>query len=224
MSHLVVLRPEPGAHTTERRAEAAGWRALSVPLFRIEPRRWTPPDPRDFDALLMTSANAAGEAGPALAPFTRLPLYAVGEATGKAARGAGFGDIIIGAGTSADIVRRLRADRRRRILHLAGEQVREFDESGLQVARIAVYASVATEAEGLGEALSGAPIALLHSPRSARRLGELCDARAIDRGAVAIVAISPGALSEAGHGWRAAVAAEAPTDAAMLAAARGVAG
>ncbi|MCA1749948.1 MAG: uroporphyrinogen-III synthase [Sphingomonadales bacterium] len=111
--HLVILRPTPGAHVTQRRAEAQGWRTAMVPLFSIEARDWSAPDPEAFDAVLMTSANAAGEAGAALAPFTRLPAYAVGEATGRAARGAGFDDVVIGAGTSEDAADRLRADGRR---------------------------------------------------------------------------------------------------------------
>ncbi|MFN2258828.1 MAG: uroporphyrinogen-III synthase, partial [Parasphingopyxis sp.] len=195
-----------------------------VPLFSIEARDWSAPDPEAFDAVLMTSANAAGEAGAALAPFTRLPVYAVGEATGRAARGAGFGDVVIGAGTSGDAAHRLRADGRRRVLHLAGEEVRDFDGTELEVTRIAVYASVPTAAEGLEQALAGAPIALVHSPRAGGRFAELCDERGIPRQAIALVAISAAALAEAGANWRVAAAAAQPNDAAMLAAAAGLAG
>lgn len=222
--HLVILRPEPGAHVTQRRAEAHGWRTVSVPLFRIEPRAWTAPEADAFDSVLLTSANAAGEAGARLARFTRLPAYAVGEATGRAARGAGFSEVLVAAGSSADAADRLRADGRRRILHLAGENVRDFDCSGLDVTRIAVYASVATDAEGLAEALAGAPVVLLHSPRAAHRFAQLCEERGIARAAVALVAISEAALREAGGGWRAGLAAREPNDAAILAAAQTLAG
>lgn len=214
---IVVLRPEPGAGTTRRRAEAEGWEAVSVPLFRIEARAWSPPEARQFDAVLMTSANAAGEGGPALARYARLPLYAVGEATAKAARGAGFDDIVAGRDGVATIADRLRAEGKRRILHIAGADTRPFDETGLEVARVAVYASEPTEAGALAEALAGEPIVLLHSARAAARFAGLVDAAGIPRDRIALVAISAAALAGAGEGWRAAAAAEHPGDDDMLA-------
>ena len=220
---LVILRPQPGASATQRRAEARGWETAVVPLFRIEPRDWEPPDPRDFDAVLMTSANAAGEAGPGLDRYRRLPLYAVGEATAKAARGAGFDDIVSGAGGVAELADRLRNDGMERVLHLAGEDVRAFDDHDLSVVRLPVYASVPADPEGLEEALRDCPVVALHSPRAASAFARLCDERGVDRGRIAVAAISRATLAEAGEGWRAAAAAARPSDEALLKAARSLA-
>src|SRR3546814_9776925 len=45
---------------------------------------------QDFDALLLTSAFAAREAGPEIARLATLPVYAVGDATARAAEAAGL--------------------------------------------------------------------------------------------------------------------------------------
>ena len=73
---IVVLRPEPGARATVARIEALGGHALAAPLFAIRPLPWTPPDPADHDALVLTSANAARMAGAGLARVAALPAFA----------------------------------------------------------------------------------------------------------------------------------------------------
>lgn len=223
MSRLVVLRPAPGASQTLERARARGWEASSHPLFRIAALDWTPPAATRFEAVLMTSANAARHGGAGLAGFTGLPLYAVGAATAKAARAAGFADIVAGDRDGAAIAARLRRDGHRHIVHLAGATTRPFDETGLSITRIPVYAAEPCEPEGLEEALKKNPIVLLHSPRAARRFRLWCEARGLDKPGVRLVAISPNALGEAGEGWQAAIAADAPDEAAMFAAAAALA-
>ncbi|NNC73614.1 MAG: uroporphyrinogen-III synthase [Sphingomonadaceae bacterium] len=213
---LIVLRPEPGASATAERAISAGWDAVTAPLFTIVRRGWSPPDPAGFDALMVTSSNAMRHGGAALARYRDLPLYAVGEASADAARGAGIGDIRTNGPDVAALADSLRADGRHSVLHLAGEDVRAFDERGLAVTRVAVYAAEPAEPDGLSGALAEPAIALLHSPRAAARFAEYCDGHAIDRAAIAIAAISPAALHEAGGGWRSAVVAEKPGDAALL--------
>lgn len=213
---LIVLRPEPGAGETAARAERAGWDVIIAPLFTIAPRAWAMPAVDDFDALMMTSANAARHGGEGLAQFGDLPLYAVGKATAKAAEEAGFENIRVHGPNAGALADALRADRRSKILHLAGEEARPFDESGLMVTRIAVYAARPAEPPGLAEALSEPVVALLHSPRAAGRFADWCNANRIARASVAIAAISPAALHEAGGGWRGAVVAEEPRDAALI--------
>jgi len=221
---LVILRPQPGAAATQARAEAAGWRTVVAPMFAVTALRWDPPDAETFDALLMTSANAARHGGEALARYTGLPLYAVGAETADAARNAGFARIETGDSDGAAMADRLRADGRRAVLHLAGSEGRRFDERGLTITRRAVYASEPTEAQGLAEALSPGAVVLLHSPRAARHFARWCDADGARRDGIALVAISNAALAEAGPGWAAAAASPAPSDAAMLAAAANVLG
>ena len=97
MRRVLVLRPEPGATATLRRARERGLEAEAVPLFEVEPVEWSVPDPSDFDALLLTSANAVRHGGPGLQALRELPVHAVGEATARAAREAGFAVATIGA-------------------------------------------------------------------------------------------------------------------------------
>lgn len=224
-AHLVILRPEPGASETLERARADGWEATSHPLFRIAALDWASPASSRFDAVLMTSANAARHGGSRLADYMQLPLYAVGKATAKVAREAGFADVVEGDRDAEAVAARLRKDGRQHVVHFAGATTRDFDASGLSITRIPVYAAEPEEPESLEAALlGGEPIVLLHSPRAARRFRLWCEAQGIDRSSIAIVAISPNALEEAGDGWRSAVAAKAPNDPAMLDAARKLAG
>jgi uroporphyrinogen-III synthase len=90
MRRILVLRPEPGASATLRRAHERGLHAVAVPLFEIEPVAWDAPEAGGFDGLLLTSANAVRSAGEQLEELRGLPVYAVGEATAGAAREAGF--------------------------------------------------------------------------------------------------------------------------------------
>ena len=43
MRHVVVLRPEPGASATVKRARELGLEPVTVPLFEIEPLPWQSP-------------------------------------------------------------------------------------------------------------------------------------------------------------------------------------
>ncbi len=90
MTRVLILRPEPGASATLARARALGLDAIAIPLFAIEPVGWHRPDPSDFDALLLTSANAIRAGGPGLDGLRNLPVYAVGEGTATAARECGL--------------------------------------------------------------------------------------------------------------------------------------
>ncbi|MEO1169398.1 MAG: uroporphyrinogen-III synthase [Pseudomonadota bacterium] len=221
-SQLVIFRPEPGASQTAKRAANAGWSVLKLPLFAVEPLDWESPDPALFDAILLTSANSLRFGGPNVARYRHLPLYAVGAQTAKAAREAGFEMIITGDADAAAMADRLRADGKRAVFHPAGEATRPFDESGLTITRVALYAAARTAPPDLGVIEDGA-VLLVHSPRSALYLDELCSAQAIARDRLNLAAISETALAKAGAGWKASVAAEQPSDAAMLDAASALA-
>ncbi|QLC25679.1 uroporphyrinogen-III synthase [Parasphingopyxis algicola] len=223
-SRLVILRPEPGASTTADRARKQGWAATVIPLFEIAPLDWDPPGPDAFDAVLMTSANSARSGGIGLARYHYLPLYAVGAQTAEAAQAIGFETIIAGASDVEEMADRLRADGMRRIFHPAGEATRPFDETGLTVTRTPVYAAARVAPPDLTDAVGSGDILLVHSPRSGRYLDELCTAQAVARETLSLVAISEAALAAAGRSWRTAIAAERPTDDAMLAAASSLGG
>lgn len=216
MSRLIVLRPEPGASSTMAKAAALGIAATACPLFRIEPIGWTPPPAADFDALLVTSAQAMRTGGAELGRYRNLPSYAVGTATAQAMDIAGFRDVTVGDTDGAAIAARIVADGHRTVLHLAGADVAPFDPGPLLIRREALYAAVeAADRETLAAVLEPGAVLMVHSPRAGGRLNALVEEAA--RRALHIVAISPMALAMCGDGWASARAADAPNDAAMLA-------
>lgn len=207
MRRVLVLRPEPGGTATVNRARKLGLDAIAMPLFEIEPVEWRPPDPAEFDGLLLTSANAVRHGGEGLALLRRLRVHAVGEATASAARKAGFEVASVGEGGVDRLLEEL--DPRLRLLHLAGEDnVRA--SAGRPVTQIIVYR--ARQLASPGEIPQGC-VALVHSARAGRRLAELVE----DRGRIAVAAISPEAAGAVGIGWECVEAAQSSTDDALLA-------
>ncbi|MGB5724656.1 MAG: uroporphyrinogen-III synthase, partial [Parasphingorhabdus sp.] len=87
---LLILRPLDGALRTERRAKDLGLPVVVDPLFTVESVAWSGPAVRDFDALLLTSANAIRFGGAKLDAYRSLPVLAVGKKTAAAAENAGF--------------------------------------------------------------------------------------------------------------------------------------
>ena len=209
MRRAVVLRPEPGASETLRRARELGLDAVAIPLFEIEPLEWTPPDAQAFDGLLLTSANAVRHAGGGLRHLRGLQVYAVGQATAAAARDAGFS---IAATGDAGVDRLLGSiDPDLRLLHLSAEDRNAPSSDGPRITAVPVYrARVRADAELTGA--QGAVI-MVHSPRAGRRLAELVEQRA----SIAIVAISDSAAAAAGEGWEHVDIADQPRDEALLA-------
>lgn len=213
----LVLRPEPGAAATAARARALGLDPVVAPLFRIVPRAWALPDAR-FDALLMTSANAARALGAAPAGLAALPLYAVGPATARAAAAAGFADIRTGPGDVAGTAALAAADGVGALLHLAGAD-RVAAPAAPVILPVTVYASEAVDPPPLLP--SGPHLALLHSPRAARHYRALVAPDGTMPARHSIAAISPAVATAAGPGWRAVgIAAESDDDALLAVAAR----
>ncbi len=219
---VAILRPEPGNAATAARVEAAGWATIRLPLFEVHRCEWQAPDPAEFDALVLTSANATRYAGAEIARFAGLPVLAVGIATADAAREAGLHVRLIGTSDAASLLTEARTMGVSRALHLAG---RDRLATSPAIARtIAVYASDALDHDPTAiRDLSGAA-ALLHSPRAARRLADLVDAAGLSRSRVRLAALSPAVARAADAGWDTIVVATAPDDASLLDAARSVVG
>lgn len=206
---VLVLRPRPGADETAARARALGLDPIVAPLFAVRPLAWTPPDPAGFDAVMLTSASAARQAGDGLTPYEALPCYAVGEATAAAAREAGFADIRIGPDDGAALLMMMADDGVIAAFHPCGEDHLALGHAAISVTRMPVYAADAiarlpAEAQGA--------LALLHSPRAAALFGALVP----DRAAVPIAAISLRTARAAGEGWKSVAVAPRPRDDALL--------
>lgn len=209
MRRVLVLRPQPGADATVRRARERGLEAVAVPLFEVEPLSWEAPDASGFDGLLLTSANAVRHAGDGLQSLRGLKAYAVGEATAEAARDAGF-DIASSGDSGVDrLLGSLEPGLK--LLHLCGEDRREPTDGRQQITALAVYR--ARPIDGADLAAAAGSVALIHSPRAGRRFAELVESRA----SIAIAAISPAAAQAAGEGWERVEAADKPDEDALLA-------
>lgn len=165
---------------------------------------------------MFTSANAARLGGLQLARYRHLPAFAVGAATGKVVREAGFAAVESGDDGVQPLIDLIAARGFSRILHISGRDVRLFDPRGLRIASACVYASVERgNADDLHAMLRPGMILLVHSPRAGARLAELVPQDA--RTALHIVAISAAALATCDSGWASTQAADRPQDAAMLA-------
>jgi len=211
---LLVLRPEPGASATVAAAGALGMRAVAAPLFTMCALDWSLPEQLP-EAVLMTSANAARLGGAGLEPLHTLPLYTVGEATARAARAAGFTQIISGEGGIEEIAARAAGDGIRSLLHLAGREHLVSAATAPAIERRIVYAADAVSTlPAPAAALLPDAVALLHSPRAAALFASL-----VEPGPIRIAALSPAVADAAGEGWRFVAVADRPTDASLLAAA-----
>jgi uroporphyrinogen-III synthase len=206
MKRLVVLRPEPGASATVAAGREAGVEALSIPLFRVEALPWTAPAASEFDAMVLTSANAVRHGGPELEALRALPAYCVGAATAAAAEAAGLTIAGVGQGDAASLTRQIVGELR--LLHLAGRNHRPIPGA----ASIAVYDNIAIDPPPALDGLAGA-VAMVHSPRAGARLAELIT----ERGEISIAALSAAAAEASGTGWQQVAVAARPDDAALLA-------
>ncbi len=216
---LLIIRPEPGASASAARAQAAGFDAVVLPFFAVEPRNWDVPKASNFDALLLTSANAVRHGGSSLTALSELPVHAVGHHTADAAKAAGFTIASSGeTGIEGALDNALRLDHAR-ILWLAGEDRREPSHV-LQPEIRTVYASEPMALpDDASATLRNVEMIALHSPRAAKQLMTVIDALGFDRGQWLLVAFSPAIAAAAGSGWRGLAVAKEPNDRALLSAA-----
>ena len=215
---VLILRPRLGAEGTAERALSLGLDPVLAPLFTIRPLPWQVPDPARFDALLLTSANAARQAGGGLTSLLDLFCFAVGEASAAAAAEAGVRNVRAGPADASALLRLMEAEGVRSALHLCGREHALPAGSSVEVTAIPVYAADAIDrlpAEAIPAIAAGA-VALLHSPRAAALFSSLIGA---ERHQVRIAAISAAAAASAGPGWAAVAVASEPRDQALLEAA-----
>lgn len=213
---LVVLRPEPGASRTVERGRNMGLAMVAYPLFVVEALAWNAPDVDLYDGLLLTSANAVRHGGEGLLRYTGLPLFAVGEATAEAARGAGLTVAAVGQSDAQAIVAEAARRGCRALLHPCGRDRRAFDAGEVMVDPVIVYAAKEMgDAAGLAAAVAQGDVVMVHSPRAGARLAALIPESL--RQGLHVAAISDAALRAAGSGWASAAAVAQPDDSALLA-------
>jgi uroporphyrinogen-III synthase len=206
MRPLLILRPEPGNAATVTKAKALGLEAISLPLFNAEALAWSAPSTDQFDAILFTSANAVRLAGPSLTHYVGLPAYCVGQATADSAKALGFPIAFVGSQGIDDVVA---AADNKKLLHLCGEDRIDPSPSKATVTSIICYHMMEVDQKPtLFNALEQNPIAMLHSPRAARRFRALVG----DKSSIALCALSSAIAEAAGKGWEEVAISPQPRD------------
>jgi uroporphyrinogen-III synthase len=161
--HVLVTRPEPDGERTAQKLRARGCDVLLGPVLRIRHLEEADLGPGPWDAVAMTSANAAHaiERHSRRLELTRLLALTVGRRTAEAARTVGFTNIASAHGNERALAQLIgdRVVRGKKLLYLVGED-RAGDLAiavaphGVRVETVVVYRAVA--AERLPDAASAA--------------------------------------------------------------------
>jgi uroporphyrinogen-III synthase len=152
---LLVTRPEPDASRQADTLKALGHDPIIEPLLKIKIDDNMPLDLEGAQAVIVTSRNALRALAnhPQRDQALKLPLYAVGDATARAASELGFSDVIAGPGTGAKLVELLVAQldsRQGPLVHLAGDTLAfdvkaAFEAKGFNVRQPVVYSTIPIE-------------------------------------------------------------------------------
>ncbi|MDP2619428.1 MAG: uroporphyrinogen-III synthase [Hyphomicrobiales bacterium] len=167
---VLLTRPREDSEPLARTLVGLGHAVLIAPLMRIVPCKEVDLNLDGVQALLATSSNgvralAAQQLG---ARSRRLPLFAVGDATARTARKAGFSDVRVAGGdvdALAALVRDSVEPERGRIVHIAGRDRAGDLKAALRADGFTVEVAVLYAAK--------AATALSQEARSALRAGEL---------------------------------------------------
>lgn len=219
---ILIIRPQPGNDASAKRAREAGYDPIQLPFFEVRPRTWQAPDAAQFDALLITSANAVRHAGADLSAYRGLPVHAVGQNTADAVTALGLALASMGQSGMEEVLRNASAAGHLRLLWLTGEDQTNVDvPTGMQIETQITYSSEPVELPvDTTDIMASVDIVALHSARAARRFAEIVDASAPSREGIRLAAFSKAIAEAAGPGWRGVAIAERPDDQALLSAAR----
>lgn len=223
MTRVWITRAQPGAEATAGRVRALGHAPFLAPLLAVHPVGAAPADFEGVGALAFTSANGV-EAFAGRCSRRDLPVFAVGQATARAARAAGFAQIEVSeAGVTALVALILarRGEIPGAVLHpgaavLAGDLTGLLQAGGLNARRLVVYETRPRRLEpGELAALADLDAVLVHSARAADVLAGVLEAYpAPQLRALGISAAALAPLAAARLGGK--VAAPRPSEAALL--------
>jgi uroporphyrinogen-III synthase len=228
---VLVTRAAPEAEATAARLRELGHEAIVSPVLEIESTPLTI-DAHGVQALLFTSA-AAPRALAGQEALKSLRVIAVGDATARAAREAGFLHVASADGAGADLIALARSSllpRAGLIVHLAGEDVavdvaEALQDAGFDARRVSIYRAAPARAltDQAVSALRAAPprieSVLFHSARGADSFARLLVEAGIGG---AVSKLSALCLSQRvadaakALAWRDIIVASAPREAALL--------
>jgi uroporphyrinogen-III synthase len=207
-SRVLVTRPRNEARGLAALLAARGMEPVIAPMIEIVDREAAPPRLDGVQAILCTSANGGRSLARASEERT-LPVFAVGDATARAARAAGFAAVESAGGDIDDLARLVCARLRPatgRLLHVAGSQIAGdmagvLGAAGFAVERAVLYEARAAQALASETArliADGAVnLALFFSPRSAAVFARLARAAGVSGGLAATAALSISATADA---------------------------
>ena len=143
---VLITRPREDAAPLAAELATLGHESLIEPLLTIMPRRDAEIDLQGVQALAFTSANGA-RVFAGLSPRQDLPVFAVGDSTTEAARGAGFAEVE-SAGGDVEALAALIAARldpaagavfHGAAHHVAGDLQGRLEAAGFAVRRFVLY-------------------------------------------------------------------------------------
>lgn len=179
-----ITRAEPGAAATAQRLTAMGFTPLVAPLLEVRPIADVDIDLAGVAALAFTSANGV-RAFAERCPERDLRVFAVGEATARAAREQRFKTVLSTSGDVNALAAGV-ASRKRElngaVLHPgaaepAGDLKGALAKHDIEVRSLALYETVpAAVPPAVAEGLPGYFGVMLHSPKAARELARLLKA------------------------------------------------
>lgn len=215
---LLIIRPQPGADATAHRLRAAGHVPILMPLFAIEHLPMQRLSADGYDAILLTSGNAARAAVEFLTHNHATPIYAVGSATASALHALSVPVVKTGSEGVAALVQVAAADGHQRLLWLAGEDhspIPHIDGIDIDIDIVYRSATVSTP-DNFVHHVTESDVVILHSSRAARHFADLIMNMGLSRADVTLATFSSAIAEAAGENWAAKILADAPNDAALL--------
>lgn len=173
-----ITRAQPGADATAARVHALGHTTFVAPLLAVEVLENVEVDLSGVGALAFTSANGL-RAFIRLTEDRSLRVFAVGAATAKAARQAGFKQVLSADGDVAALAEGIasrRAEIGGAVLHpgaaeLAGDLAGALERARVEVRALTLYDTLPTRLEpDQIEQLAQVDVALVHSAKAAQAL------------------------------------------------------
>ncbi|MFN3452316.1 MAG: uroporphyrinogen-III synthase [Sphingorhabdus sp.] len=215
---LLIIRPQPGADATARRFKDAGFTPVVMPLFAIEHLPLQSMSVDGYDAILLTSGNAARAAHAFLRSAAKIPIYAVGSATANALASLSLPVAATGSNGVAELVGVAAEGGHKKLLWLAGEDHSAVPEiADVHIDIVIVYRSAAVETSAqFATNVEQCDAIILHSSRAAAHFADLCDDAGLLRSKITLATFSTAIAESAGDGWAQMIVAASPNDAALM--------